>query len=294
MDKAAQIQRTFIPGDKWLYYKIYTGAMMSETVLKNTIKPLAEEFTKTQLINKWFFVRYSDPQPHLRVRFHCVNTRSINTLIRKLNKFIKPYIENNHIWNIQIDTYQREIERYGETLIQLVEDIFCNDSFMVVNVLNMLDGDDGEIVRWRFALLSVDGLLNDFKLNDEEKYNLLQKLSEAYGKEFGINRLLKRQIDSKYRDETKEIIKIISGQEKYFDHEVYRILHQRSERNRHLITSIFEQNDSYQSSDHLLTSIIHMSMNRIFIAKQRMHELMIYDFLFRYYKSVLARQSLSI
>jgi hypothetical protein len=39
----------------------------------------------------------------------------------------------------------------------------------------------------------------------------------------------------------------------------------------------------------LITSYIHMMMNRSFRSRQRIHELVLYDFLYRYYKSVIAR-----
>jgi hypothetical protein len=41
--------------------------------------------------------------------------------------------------------------------------------------------------------------------------------------------------------------------------------------------------------DTLLLSYIHMMMNRLFMAKNRMHELIIYDFIRRYYTSENAK-----
>lgn len=44
----------------------------------------------------------------------------------------------------------------------------------------------------------------------------------------------------------------------------------------------------------LMGSYVHMLMNRLFKSKQRMHEMVIYDFLYRYYKSELAKKKYSI
>jgi hypothetical protein len=41
----------------------------------------------------------------------------------------------------------------------------------------------------------------------------------------------------------------------------------------------------------LLASYIHMMLNRIMTDQPRMHELVIYDFLARYYKSMIARNA---
>ena len=34
---------------------------------------------------------------------------------------------------------------------------------MTTNMLDLIEGDEGEIVRWHFALKVVDSFLNDFK-----------------------------------------------------------------------------------------------------------------------------------
>ena len=39
----------------------------------------------------------------------------------------------------------------------------------------------------------------------------------------------------------------------------------------------------------LAVSHLHMTLNRLFKARQRTHEMVIYDFLYRYYKSFVAR-----
>lgn len=44
------------------------------------------------------------------------------------------------------------------------------------------------------------------------------------------------------------------------------------------------------STDSLLSSYIHMMLNRLFRSKNRIHELVIYDFMYQYYKSEIARE----
>lgn len=43
--------------------------------------------------------------------------------------------------------------------------------------------------------------------------------------------------------------------------------------------------------EYLLTSYIHMMLNRLFKSKNRIYELVLYDFLRRYYASKIARKS---
>ena len=53
------------------------------------------------------------------------------------------------------------------------------------------------------------------------------------------------------------------------------------------VSPLIEQ-ESIEKDDYV-RSIIHMTMNRLFRSKNRLYEMVIYDFLFRYYQSALAR-----
>ncbi len=58
-------KRSFIPGSEWIYYKIYCGVKTADKILTETIKPLVEQLKMLNLIEKWFFIRYSDPDTHI-------------------------------------------------------------------------------------------------------------------------------------------------------------------------------------------------------------------------------------
>ena len=76
-----EIQRNFSIGSEWLYYKLYTGHKTADFILTEVIKPLTEEFLEKGLIDKWFFIRYADPKHHIRLRFHCLDTKNIGKVI---------------------------------------------------------------------------------------------------------------------------------------------------------------------------------------------------------------------
>lgn len=62
------IRRKFIPGSRWLYFKIYTGIKTADEVATRTLLPLLREWYEAKLIDDWFFIRYTDPDFHLRLR----------------------------------------------------------------------------------------------------------------------------------------------------------------------------------------------------------------------------------
>lgn len=288
------VKRTFVLGDEWLYYKLYCGSKTADEILTQVIKPVTEELLEKNIIDKWFFIRYSDPKLHLRVRFHYNNPENIYNIISSVNNASKPYIENDLLWKIQIDTYQREIERYGMNTIELAEEQFFYDSEMIVNMIEMIEGDEGEIIRWLFGLRAVDSLLDDFGYDDYQKVHLLENLKEGFGREFGMNKMLKLQLDKKFRNERQNIVNILNRENdsKSEMRPLLNLLHQKSENIEPISRNIFllkKNKKLVKPLDDLIGSYIHMLMNRLFKSKQRLHEMVIYDFLYKYYKSKIAQ-----
>lgn len=287
-------KRTFIIGDEWLYYKLYCGPKTADEILTQVVKPVVNKLLSDSVIDKWFFIRYSDPKLHLRVRFHYTKPENIFFVINSLKEATTEFVENDLLWKIQIDTYQRELERYGNSSIELAEELFFHDSEMIVNFIDLIEGDEGELIRWLFALRSVDNLLNDFSYDISQKINLLSTLREGFGNEFGMNKMLKLQLDKKFRNSRQEISDIFEG--KYGSEDIdslIELLNNRSLQTQHIAQEILIRNKNNKLErplNDLMGSYIHMLMNRLFKSKQRIHEMVIYDFLYRYYKSELAKK----
>ncbi|UCH95250.1 MAG: thiopeptide-type bacteriocin biosynthesis protein, partial [Candidatus Aminicenantes bacterium] len=193
------LKRAFIIGDEWLYYKFYTGPKSADVILTEVIKPITEDLLSNRMIDYWFFIRYADPQLHTRVRFRVSDPKFIGTIIHLVRSHSIPYLEQNLIWKIQVDTYQREVERYGINSMDLSEQWFFCDSKMIVDMLSMIEGDEGERIRWLFGLRAVDTMLDDFGFDMEKKFDLVTILRENFGREHGMNRNLKEQIEQKFR-----------------------------------------------------------------------------------------------
>ncbi|MEL7006751.1 MAG: thiopeptide-type bacteriocin biosynthesis protein, partial [Bacteroidota bacterium] len=198
-------QRSFIPGDEWLYYKIYTGPKTADKILVNIIKPAVENLQKNGTINRWFFLRYADPKHHLRLRLHCPKTENIVAVLETLTITLSDLLSEDLIWKVQLDTYQREIERYGSNSITLAEEVFFQDSILVTNFLALANQYNSPNLRWLFSLRAIDSYLNDFGYSDERKRDLLEKMKVGFRSEFDNTRILGKQLDKKYRTNQKDI-----------------------------------------------------------------------------------------
>ncbi|WP_438968641.1 thiopeptide-type bacteriocin biosynthesis protein [Nonlabens sp.] len=129
------IQKTFTIGSEWMYYKIYCGVKTADDVLLKVIQPICRQLLQEQVIDKWFFIRYSDPDAHLRVRFHVTSPDGISKIIVLMSDHINSFIETQQVWDIQLATYQRELKRYGATSISQAESVFFYDSEQVLYII---------------------------------------------------------------------------------------------------------------------------------------------------------------
>ena len=289
-----QSQRNYVVGDHWLYYKIYTGFKTSDSVLTEVVKKTADILIEKKIINKWFFIRYADPDHHLRVRFFLIDRSKIGEVIVLFYQLLEPFLQQELVWNVQIDTYKREIERYGNDNIKFSEQLFYVESNMIVKLLELIEGDLGEEIRWLFGMKAIDNLLTVFGNNEFDKLNILENLKNAFNEEFAINKSLKKQLDSKYRNAKAKIgnfMAAVNSDPDYAD--LKTILDEKDKLSIPIIKDVMALRNNNQLEidlHHLLSSYIHMIMNRLFRADNRLHEMIIYNFLFQVYKSSCARQ----
>lgn len=284
------VERVNIIGGDWVYYKIYSGIETADEIIK-IVNQIALKLLDIEAIELWFFIRYADPKQHLRVRFKCKNNQAIGIIINEMHKALNPLINQDLIWKIQLDTYNREIERYGRNTMEFSETLFYYDSLMVTD---FLDNFDDENLRWLFSLLAIDNHLDIFNYDLKDKYNLLQDLSTGFKNEFSQSKYLNQGLNDKYRLYRKEIEKIMNKSNEHIL--LYNILDNKKNKLKNTSTyilSLKEKNSLNIDFDELNSSYIHMTMNRLFPIENRKFEMVCYDFLARYYKSKIVQKRIS-
>lgn len=198
------------------------------------------------------------------------------------------------MWKIMTDTYNREVERYGNNTIELAENLFYNDSVLTVGIVSLIQGDEGENIRWLVGLRSIDEFINDFGYSLEQKFELLTIMKDSFAKEYNMDKYLKIQLGDKFRKQRKFIESILNTQNDK-DSDLQSILYlikQRGVQNKPIVESIIKLKNKELLEDLLnnyMWSYLHMLNNRLFKSKQRTHELVIYYFLYQFYKSKLAQ-----
>ncbi len=284
------VKRKFSPYSQWIYFKIYAGSAMAEKILRTSILEFIDDETQQQLFEKFYFVRYRDDNSHFRIRFYNHQPNMQAEVYIRFVKKMQPLLDKGAINKILLDTYSREIERYGENLIEETEIIFYHDSLAVLRFISLIDGEEGEKYRILFGLRGIDILLNDFSLTLFEKRELLKRVQSAFFNEFGSDPGLQKQLNSKYRAFQKSIFSHLDPLQDETNEieEGVAIFKTRSEMNEPIVKAILTKlsvDNRQEELFYLLSSYIHMFMNRLFISNQRKYELVLYHFLEKYYTS---------
>ena len=292
----AAVCRTFAPGSQWLYAKLYTGSATADRLLCDLVGPLARRVLASGAADQWFFIRYGDPDWHLRLRFHGEPELLQGEVLPRLLQVAAPFLESGQIWRLQLDTYRREVERYGGAMgIRLAERLAHVDSEAVVALLESIAGDDGAEARWRLALRGIDLLLTDLGLGLDAKLEALELQRDAFARELGLGSAVKRQLARRLRRYRRDLESWL--QPGYApDHPQAAALAALERRSRRL-SPILAELESLQGAGRLAVpvsqltgSFVHMFINRLTRSHGRAHELVLYDFLYQLMKSRAARR----
>lgn len=267
----------FIPGDEWLYYKIYCGVKTTNLLLIEVIEPLIEHLKAVNFIENWFFVRFSDPDPHLRLRLKAKNQNYIGMIIQYFCKELKVYVVDGVIWRIELDSYVRELERYGNDTIIFAEKIFCADSELVLRLLKI--GNSHEVHLWG-VLRSVENFLDLFEFDKEGKKKFYEIGASSFNREFYVhNKYLStlRRICIE-----KNLISLHSKKEKLGeDYElVLAAINDRDDVSKVVAKKLVQLDNAHELHVPLLKfiqSCIHMFYNKAFDSFQRRLELIGYN-----------------
>ncbi len=288
-DVHAAVKRKFYPDSEWSYFKLYGGPKTIEKVLQENLQPFIEQGIAQQLFERFFFIRYKDEFPHLRIRFYNSDAGKQSQLQEKWKEWLQPLLNAGLFDKVMMDTYTRELERYGATVIDEVEQLFYHDSIAILKIIQLLDGDEAEQYRLLLALRGIDFLLEDFGVSLPDKTIFAGSVRSSFFTEFGAAPVLQKQLNEKYRQYQQRIFSHMNEENDTLNGitEAIAAFRRRSEMNRPVIAVIQQQLRDPEWRG-ILPALVHMFMNRLFIAEQRKYELVLYHFLEKYYASQLA------
>lgn len=236
--------------DGWIYFKIYGVDEMEEELLLE----LKEISMKKDIFDKAFFIRYADEKgQHIRFRVKIKSEKENKIAIKYLqDKFTKMY-NCKYFGNLEIDTYYREINRYGgKKMIDDVETFFEKDSMLVYDVLKyytLKSKEDQE----KAYIIGIISVLKSMYDNDEK---LMEDL------EFYTNSKENRDEYRKNRKKYMKIVEEVYNESFNYEEEIRNDLLERKSILKD-IKNKMEKIELTNERHNIIFSMIHMYCNRL-------------------------------
>jgi thiopeptide-type bacteriocin biosynthesis protein len=129
----SKLHRFKPPGSDWVFLKLYGPPAGEDTIISGGLRDLCKRLPSDI---EWHFVRYADPRPHLRLRFHSEAEGFAGNMIAELSRWATDLLVKERCESFSFDVYEREIERYGgPSVISAAESIFAVDSGLAAGLI---------------------------------------------------------------------------------------------------------------------------------------------------------------
>ncbi|MDG0949136.1 lantibiotic dehydratase [Bacillus paranthracis] len=248
----------YAPFKEWLFLKLY-----GPEDRQNELIGYLHHFILNQLepmdCEKFFYMRYNDPKPHIRLRFKSDNPNKLMSIYLKLNSYLLELQKMNIVSEVSINTYFPEVNRYGgPPLIRYAEDLFYRDSLVVMNLLEFMKNQDYS--KEQMGVISLIHYLKAFGLTFESQLKFLElnlKNDDIYKKQFKAEKFdFINELDS-YND-WDEFNK--KGEAK----QITKFLNARNESVSNYLDKITCSDNLTNDLGNIIGSVIHLHFNRLF------------------------------
>ncbi|MEV4569738.1 lantibiotic dehydratase [Nonomuraea sp. NPDC049419] len=136
------VTRRWLPGDEWIHMKLYAAPDQHDAIITGPLRALLAGLG--HLTDRWFFIRYADPLPHLRLRFHTRGDAA--EVMSRCAAWGSGLVRDGQATDLAFTSYDREVERYGGgPAISLVETAFWAGSEAAADLLRT--GLDPDVVQ---------------------------------------------------------------------------------------------------------------------------------------------------
>ncbi|MGE5323140.1 MAG: lantibiotic dehydratase, partial [Actinomycetota bacterium] len=296
---AGSLLRSFMPGSEWLYAKLYCSPSHADRLLLELVQPLVKEVMGSGAADGWYFIRYSDPRWHLRLRLHGNPAALSLHVLPRLGWLAAEQQRQGTLWRMQLDVYEREVERYGGPRgIAVAERLFQLDSELCLALLGLLSGEDGAELRWQLAFCGADLLFSGLGFTLEQKKVEAERLARFREQEYQVDKLYKEQMARKFREQRQTLAALldrgmVNGKSLLPPEAIAAFARFSAE-----VAPLRRKFEELEKSGKLTRplqefaeSFVHMHLNRMFRSSALTQETVVYEFLSRMYAARLAQET---
>ncbi|MFS0882373.1 lantibiotic dehydratase [Metabacillus niabensis] len=252
-------ERLEYPFEKWIFLKIYCSDNRQDELLGQFLHEFIEE-------NKWyenfFFMRFKDPDFHIRIRFKADSEILIKKGIPSIMNWTKRLRDIGIINRVCFDTYDPELERYGgPSVIGKAEEVFYYDSLITLMLVRKMRFENFSIPK---DILSVINIGHYMKLSSFDSTQQLTWLDKRVNykewlKEFRKDRNLYLNYFKKFIVETDEL----SNEDEHYLLNLLTLREDSLTKYFDAIILLEKDNTLYSNTENILDSLIHLHLNRL-------------------------------
>ncbi|MXV50357.1 hypothetical protein GS399_05180 [Pedobacter sp. HMF7647] len=284
-DHTVRRPKDFILGSRWLFLKLFCTPSMSNQILVGCFFPLLKRLQREDRIAGWFFIRYNSPDYHLRLRV-LLNGDNLGEILSLFRSRVSNQLNAQLIHDYQADTYRPEIERYSVRLIEGIEQLFMASSNLTAAYISRLQKVPSAAAYHSLAFVLLRDLLTLMLPSDEERLNFLGQLSISFYAEFSREKHLRISLDRQFRQLRPGLKRLLA------DPLFYRSLGLLGYRQQVMDSAgkLAERSGRLNRKRRwkLLSDILHMQFNRLFVDDQRKQEMVVYYHYHKFFKGELA------
>lgn len=189
-------ERLRAPGSDWLFAKLYGDAQNETALIADELESFASGIISAGSAKSWHFLRYNDPDSHIRLRFQGNSETLTHKVWPQLCSWAEGLINKGLCRRLIIDTYEREVERYGGSAgLAEAEKLFSADSLAVSRILKLSKSGVLKMDPVTLAAFSIDNFLGSLGVPENERI--------AWCRESGMS---KSSGGIEYRDRQKTLI----------------------------------------------------------------------------------------
>ncbi|RVU40264.1 hypothetical protein EOE67_06625 [Rheinheimera riviphila] len=270
------------PSGSELYVKIYGSVTTLECVLNSAE---LRQIITTYQDYMFFFVRYADPRPHLRLRLlrapeSVTPTMDYSAIFAFLNQIQPGRTE------IEVAVYKREVSRYGGYAgVLLAEAIFSADSRYLLSLYSGQKLTTESDRMWQ-SFKFLDQILTLQMQTNTDKAADCYRIFNSYLAEYTNPTDILKHLSALYRLHKSQLVLLLSDpfredapQEAQF-------------RTRHLAQYYkFLTSHCTEVTSAALTAVFHMHCNRMFVHYGRELEMLCYGLAYKTYKELSVQES---
>ncbi|MFF4264656.1 lantibiotic dehydratase [Streptomyces virginiae] len=162
-----------LPGSAWSYLKLYAARDLHDEIAATELPALVEQMRAADAApDRWFYIRYADPDAHLRIRTRTGSGAALPALFAWGEGLVRRGLAER----LEVATYHPEVSRYGGPAVyDRLEELFAANSAVSCRLLRLLWDKEPGLEPEAVVIAAVDALYAQWGLDIRERLDAMPR-----------------------------------------------------------------------------------------------------------------------